>query len=962
MVNADLHNVLGHLRDLRDMAALSEAPDAQLLECFTHEHAEAAFAALVRRHGPMVWSVSRRVLPHVQDIEDVFQATFLLLARRAASIRKTESVGSWLHGVAHRLALKLRVQHTRRLSREKRATDMRQSRASDQASLSEVQAALDSALEKLPEKYRAALVLCYLEGMSQEEAARHLDCPLSTLRTRVARGRKLLRDRLAAQGLTLSSAGLATLLIASAAPAVAPAGHVKAAVEAALPFAAGQPAAALCSKQAAGLVEGGLRTMFLSKVDTARALLLVLGLAVTGAGVLAHQALAAREQPVVGQQSSGKGQQPAAATGTEVPKQPAGDKSDRSDLSGRVLGPDGDAVHGARVVLWPGAGKAPIARTTTDPEGRFHLRAGKQASRGATVVATAQGYASDWRVLLDDRPGEMTLRVAKDDVPIKGRVLTLEGKPVTSARVRVLGVEKNPDGDLTPWVEGVKKGYWFQWKRMPPGAIGLPAVLTTDQNGRFQLTGVGGERLVFLRVEGSDIEYDRFHVMTREGKPPAEGGHHGVYPATFDHLAGPGRTAKGLVREQKTGIPLAGISIVDVNRHNWAVTGKDGRYTLPGLPRQKSYTLTAGGASGLPYFDVTHSDIAGGEGPGPINVDFELERGLEISGRLTEKKTGRPLTGHVWYFPLPANPLRDDYERLHRRVGAPVSEWGTVQADGSFVVLGVPGPAVLIPGLGGNDRFPVINARQELMKRGINSWPGGATHGLVEINPTPNDPTSLTCDITLAAGLTRRGLVQGPNGQRLPGVEVAGLYPHYLPTQKLKKAEFTLHGLRDGAKRVLIFLDRPRKLGKVQEVRGGDTDLLTVRLQPLGTLTGRVVDVDHRPVAGHQVAAFPDLSRKGYENLPDELLPFGRSEGIGDGAWYDLTGRRAVTNAEGRFSLGGLLSGVPYTVVAAEGQIRSGQPVTHQRGGLIVDSGKETDLGDWSAGVPPKKRSGRRAE
>src|SRR5947199_997512 len=114
MANASLDGVLRHLQTLRD----AEAPDAQLLEWFAHGHEEAPFAALVSRHGPMVWDVSRRVLPNVQDAEDVFQATFLLLARKAASIRKAESVGSWLHGVAHRLALKARVQQARRRSRE----------------------------------------------------------------------------------------------------------------------------------------------------------------------------------------------------------------------------------------------------------------------------------------------------------------------------------------------------------------------------------------------------------------------------------------------------------------------------------------------------------------------------------------------------------------------------------------------------------------------------------------------------------------------------------------------------------------------------------------------------------------------------------------------------------------------------------------------------------------------------
>src|SRR5262249_12889909 len=160
--------------------------------------------------------------------------------------------------------------------------------------------------------------------------------------------------------------------------------------------------------------------------------------------------------------------------------------------------------------------------------------------------------------------------------------------------------------------------------------------------------------------------------------------HHGVYPATFDHLAGPGRTAVGMVRDQKTGKPLAGITIVDIHRHNWAVTDKDGRYSLPGLPKQESYALTAGGDRGLPYFDVTRSDIASGAGLGPITADFELERGLEIAGRLTDNATGRPLSGHVSYFPLPTNPQRDDYERLSRRAGSRVNDWGTVQPDGSF--------------------------------------------------------------------------------------------------------------------------------------------------------------------------------------------------------------------------------------------------------------------------------------
>src|SRR5437016_2262593 len=114
MANAQLSGVLRHLRALGETQAVAEASDAELLERFTARHEEAAFAGLLRRHGPMVWAVSRRVLPAVQDAEDIFQASFLLLARKAGSIRKRESVGSWLQGVAHRLALKAKAQRVRR--------------------------------------------------------------------------------------------------------------------------------------------------------------------------------------------------------------------------------------------------------------------------------------------------------------------------------------------------------------------------------------------------------------------------------------------------------------------------------------------------------------------------------------------------------------------------------------------------------------------------------------------------------------------------------------------------------------------------------------------------------------------------------------------------------------------------------------------------------------------------------
>jgi RNA polymerase sigma factor (sigma-70 family) len=183
-------------------AAPADTTDAALLGRFVTSRDEAAFAVLVRRHSPMVLGVCRRVLGCEADAEDACQAVFLLLARRAGAVRTPAAVGGWLHAAAYRLAQKARTQQTRRRARERRAA--RPAAADAPAAWAELQGVLDGVLAGLPERYRAALVLCYLEGRTQDETARRLGCPLATLRSRVARGRKLLRDRLARRGLSLS--------------------------------------------------------------------------------------------------------------------------------------------------------------------------------------------------------------------------------------------------------------------------------------------------------------------------------------------------------------------------------------------------------------------------------------------------------------------------------------------------------------------------------------------------------------------------------------------------------------------------------------------------------------------------------------------------------------------------------------------------------------------------------------
>jgi RNA polymerase sigma-70 factor (ECF subfamily) len=288
MADLGLAKVLDQIRRGAEARALGGEADAALLERFVGGQEQAAFAVLLERHGPLVLAVGRRVLGTAADAEDVFQATFLLLAAKASSIRKRESVASWLYGVAHRLARKAAGRAARRRACEREVAAMRGTpEPAPGRAWRELQNLVDEELAGLPDRYRAALICCYLEGRTQEEASRELGCPLGTARSRLARGRQLLRDALVRRGVALSAGALAAALAASATAAV-PARLVRLVLQAAPQFAAGRPALATgVSASAASLTEGAMRTMFTAKRQCILGLLLVGSLAAGTAGVLA---------------------------------------------------------------------------------------------------------------------------------------------------------------------------------------------------------------------------------------------------------------------------------------------------------------------------------------------------------------------------------------------------------------------------------------------------------------------------------------------------------------------------------------------------------------------------------------------------------------------------------------------------------------------------------------------------
>jgi RNA polymerase sigma factor (sigma-70 family) len=949
MVNAQLHGVLRHLHSLRDTQALAEAPDAQLLEGFARGHEEASFATLVRRHGPMVWSVSRRVLPLAQDAEDVFQATFLLLARKAASIRKAESVGSWLHGVAHRLALKVRLQQTRRQAREKRAADMRQTKPSDESSLSDVQAVLDAALAELPEKYRAALVLCYLEGKTHEEAARHLDCPLTTLRTRVARGRKLLRDRLVRRGLTLSAAGLAALLIASAAPAAAPAALVKAAVRAALPFAAGQSAATLCSEQAAGLVERGLRTMFLTKMKTATVLVLAVSLFMGATAMMQRESATAQAAP-----PPAAGPKPLAAPERD-------DKGKTIEVRGRVVDPEGKPFSGAKVYLvehYHLPEKPQHVETSSGADGAFRLSTTARTEPGAednpfettALMATAAGYGP---AIYEHNPleptGDLTLRLVRDDVPIHGRILDLQGKPLAGVTVRVLSLATPAAGDLSPWLEALQAnpqdGYPIQAQFLQDVSFHDSATpfspKVTDAEGRFELTGVGRERVVEVVLEGPTIARTSVSIRTRPGKTIVatmfarnpEGGKITYHGATFDHAAAPTRPIIGTVRDKDTGKPLAGVTIQsdkfagsntsgDSSIHT--VTDKDGRYQLVGMTKGVGNVIKAAPALGQPYFQSIH-EVEDSPGLEPVTVDFTLKRGVLVKGRVLDKATGRPVYANVTYVVFTDN-------LAHKAApGFTTEHYLQTKEDGSFELVAFPGRG-LLTARGWSDHYRMgVGADQikgkdergffltEPYLQELNTF-----HRYVEINPAEGSE-SIPCDLLLDPGRLLRGTVVGPDGKPLAGAQALGLTAYSRSRNwthsPLQGADFMVYGLGDGEGREVLFLHTEKKLAGALRLGGDDRGPLTVKLEPWGVVTGRVVSAEGKAQAGALL------------RITDWLLP---------GSGYQ-------TDRDGRFRIEGLAPDKEYTLDV----VQKGQPAANVFTGLKLKAGETRDLGDVA--MTPKK-------
>jgi RNA polymerase sigma factor (sigma-70 family) len=275
-----LRSVLEHLRKLTDPAGVRELSDADLLERFRLGREEAAFTLLVQRHGPMVLAVCRRVLGDAHEAEDAFQATFLVLVRNAAAIRKQESLAGWLHGVAWRIAHKARLRSARQQARPfTTRPSIARDDPSEKLAAAELRAALDEEIERLPDKYRMPLVLCYLADKTHEQAAGELGWPKSSVTARLARARELLQRRLRNRGFTVPAGLLAALLTEQSAHAALPSLLTLATVRLAVQALTGET---LTATSASALAGHYVKSMTALKLTATLGLLATLGFAAVG--------------------------------------------------------------------------------------------------------------------------------------------------------------------------------------------------------------------------------------------------------------------------------------------------------------------------------------------------------------------------------------------------------------------------------------------------------------------------------------------------------------------------------------------------------------------------------------------------------------------------------------------------------------------------------------------------------
>jgi RNA polymerase sigma factor (sigma-70 family) len=997
------------LRYLRNKLAAqqhSDDSDEQLLHAFTSRRDETAFAILMRRHGPMVMHVCLRVLGHEQDAEDAFQATFLVLARHAASLRNKASLAGFLHGIAYRTAMKAKQSAARRRKHEGSLRALTQPRSPslgtqprspslgaltqprspslgaltqprspadpvDELSWREAKMLLDEEITRLPEKYRSVFILCCLENVSHAEAARRLRLKEGTLSSRLTTARKLLSQRLRRRGVELTAVLVASMLATQAAPALSPL-LISTTIKVVLATMAGEGIAGVVSAEIAALASSAAPTLVLSKAKMALGVMLA-ACALAGAGVWACR------MPGPPQTA----QQPTAMHQSSALSKPQRDKDVVVMVKGRVLLPDGKPAANAaiirRQIKQALTGFEDSVLTMTGADGRFQVE-----HRDATIlIASAPGFAPDWSER-DFKGGDLTLRLS-ERATVRGQLISLEGKPIAGARVKVLGVNVPIHGNLNAVKDAFRLNPEWADAAMPKALSnpvpGSAAEAKTDADGRFELEGFGKNRVLLLQIEGDGIASDKLNIILVEDFDPksvspqprvrsysmAPRYHPTVYGPRFTHAVRPCQVVTGVVTDDVTGKPIPGVKVVGTagsirifDYSAWkdaveAVTDRDGRYCLHGLAKvtQRYLHIQAGAA---PYLDRL-IDVADAPGVAPRNLDIKLHKAVVIEGRLIDKATGKGVRGEVLFLLLECDEVRhflaNNPVYSHEQSVRPSGMNAQSDAEGRFKLHVPPVPLVILARASDAaahytplrvaevDRkyllkppkeeiapqmMPKRNAKEEFFNTHGLIWPLRWMNGYALVHPKKMEET-IKVFISFDPGRTIRGKIIGPDGQPLAGVEAAGIHAvnERAPTT-FRTDAFTVYALDPSRPRTVYFRHVAKNLVGTIMLRGDETEAPVVKMQPGASVVGRVLDAVGKPLAGM------DVSIQFTEAAPDELI---RQRLLGD--------MHTTTDANGRFRLEGMFPGLEFEVFVGHPGHRS-MAITYEA--VTLKAGEVCDLGE----------------
>ncbi|MEX0713212.1 MAG: M56 family metallopeptidase [Pirellulales bacterium] len=599
--------------------------------------------------------------------------------------------------------------------------------------------------------------------------------------------------------------------------------------------------------------------------------------------------------------------------------------SEGQSVRGRVVGPDGNPVPEARVLVirsytetqsWNITSQA-VSTVQCDADGSFVAEVAGRADRfasldkflnvGTMLVAVAEGFGADWYAVQgEDR--DVVLRLVRDTVPIEGRVLDLEGRPIAGVNVSVRSIS-TASSDLDDWIVRARKNptsidleaemlvapadrptfaYFPFGKELHLEGDDIFTGVKTDKTGAFVVSGLGADRLIKLEMEGQGTAKTWLHVVTRQFQSvPLPNGDarfrvQTCFGARFETTAEPAQPIEGVVRDADTGEPLAGVEVrlyayaespLVAEGFLSAVTDAQGRYALAGVAKpnhpegkNRLHVIPTGEQ---PYFrtEVEAPKVAGLD---PVTCDVGLKRGIWIRGRAMDRGTGEPLPGVVGYYPFLDNPAPAHYANFNPgMMGVGSGDRYPTDAEGNFRIPGLPGRGIVTLIAKDAARYPIgqgVADIADLQKADANGprlnvyhlADGGLASAIREINVL-EDADEFFCQVDVPPLDKQPLLLLDPDGLPLAGVTARGLSPMRAfgapttPDGALPTASAELVGIGESKHRILWLTHESRKLGAMVEVMAGDFQdgqPLKIVLEPCATLSGRVVDSAGKPIQG----------------------------------------------------------------------------------------------------------------